>query len=64
MQAFPDWPPITYNVEFEVGHTLEDPLERIDAINWWLGTGSFTEFTPRAQISKWATEAKALEEAS
>ena len=54
MQAMPDWPPITYNVDFNVGHTLEDPLERIDAINWWLGLGSWTEVTSSRQISIWA----------
>lgn len=59
-QAFPDWPPITYNVDYQVGHTLEDPLERSDAFNWWLGRGSWTEFTPGYQISAWANAADLL----
>lgn len=59
-QTFPSWPPITYNVNFQVGHTLEDPLERIDAYNWWLGRGSYTAYTSGYQISIWANAAALL----
>ena len=37
-----------------MGHTLQDPLERFDALNWWLGRGSFTARTSVAQLIAWS----------
>ena len=50
-QIFYLWPAITYNVDFLVGHTLEDPLEREDAINWWLGLGDYTAITSTSKLN-------------
>lgn len=52
-QIFYKWPRITYKVDFLVGHTLQDPLERIDAIHWWLGTGPYNLRTSAEQLAAW-----------
>lgn len=44
---------MTIQVDYLVGHTLQDPLEREDAINWWLGLGPYTAITSAAQLAKW-----------
>ena len=54
LQYYPKWPALTIEVGFFVGHTLQDPLERIDAINWWLGLGPYTAKTSQAQLNAWA----------
>ena len=53
-QVFYNWPALTIQVDFLVGHTLQDPLERIDAINWWLKLGPYTAKTSQAQLNAWA----------
>lgn len=53
-QVFHKWPTMTIEVGFFVGHTLQDPLERIDAINWWLALGPYTARTSQAQLNAWA----------
>ena len=60
-QSNPSWPAITYNVNYLVGHTLADPLERYDALNWWLGRGGWTAITSAAQLAKWGPSAAARE---
>lgn len=52
--VFKDWPAIVVQVQYFVGHTLQDPLERIDALNWWLGRGPWTARTSVAQLIAWS----------
>ena len=40
--------------DFFVGHTLQDPLERYDALNWWLNRGPYTARTSVAQLIAWS----------
>ena len=53
-QVRPNWPKITYNVNYLEGHTLADPLERVDAYHWWLNLGSHTGITSAQQLAIWA----------
>lgn len=41
-------------VGYLVGHTLQDPEERIGAINWWLGLGPWNKITSAKQLAAWA----------
>ncbi len=49
-QARPTWPKPAYNLQFLIPHTLGDPLERTDAIHWWLGLGNYELFMSLAQL--------------
>jgi len=49
-QARPTWPKPAYNLQFLIPHTLGDPLERTDAIHWWLGLGNYELFMSLEQL--------------
>ncbi len=59
MQEYPSWPNITVSDQYLEAHDLTDPLERTNAINWWLGLGDYTATTSAEQLAAWAQAALA-----
>jgi len=58
-QEYPSWPNITVSDQYLEAHDLTDPLERVNAIIWWLGLGDYTATTSAEQLAAWAQAALA-----